>query len=163
MTISEVGLISPTQTNPSEAITNQSMPSLNHSFLCLKILQSLLQNESILPLPELTLESANGLTPDISVFLKGTINPNFFEDVTRFPEKPLLAIKIISASQTIQEMLNKAKLLVREGVKTVWTVEPFSQTVFVTTQTGDSRFHQEIVCCGDIEVNFSKIFVNSAS
>jgi len=158
MNMSEVTLIDLTQANSIGSTTNQSMPSLNHSFLCLKILQALLQNESILPLPELTLEIANGLTPGISVFLKQTINPNFFEDVTRFPEKPLLAIEIISTSQTIQEMLNKAKLLVSEGVKTVWTVEPFSQTVFVTNQTGESRFHLEIVRCGDIEVDFSQVF-----
>lgn len=161
--MSQVSVIDPAQTNPSGVTADKSMPSLNHSFLCLKILQALLQNDSILPLPELTLEIANGLTPDISVFLKQTINPNFFEDVTRFPERPLLAIEIISASQTIQEMLTKAKLLASEGVETVWTVEPFSQTVFVTTQTGESRFHREIVCCGGIEVDFSKVFATSAS
>jgi len=137
---------------------SETMPSLNHSYICLKILEALLQNKAILPLPELTLGIANGLTPDISVFCKQSIQPNFFEDVARFPERPILAIEVISASQTIQEMLQKAKLLVKEGVEAVWTIEPFSQTIFVTTPHGEQRFHGEQVKSGEIEVDFAKVF-----
>jgi Uma2 family endonuclease len=159
--MSELGLIEYPKTNSREISPDRSMPSLNHSFLCLKLIQALLKNDSILPLPDLTLDIANGLTPDISVFLKHTIHPNFFQDVIRFPERPLLAIEVISSSQTIQEMLDKARLLVKEGVKTVWTVEPFTETVFVTTETEERRFHRDIVRCGDIEVDFNKVFVES--
>ena len=159
--MSELGLIKYPKSNSKEISPDRSMLSLNHSFLCLKPIQALLKNGSILPLPDLTLDIANGLTPDISVFLKHTIHPNFFQDVIRFPERPLLSIEVISSSQTIQEMLDKARLLVKEGVKTVWTVKPFTETVFVTTETAEIRFYREIVHSGDIEVDFSQVFTES--
>ena len=134
------------------------MPSLNHSYVCLQLIKQLIINDEIVPLPELTLDIANGLTPDISVFSKNQIQPNLFHDVSKFPEKPVLAIEVISSSQTIQEMLQKAKQLVSEGVKTVWTVESYSQTVFVTTIDKETLFHEEIVESEGIRVDFSKIF-----
>ena len=57
---------------------DEEMPSLNHSYICLQILRQLLQDEKVEPLPELTLDIANGLTPDISIFPKEHIHPNFF-------------------------------------------------------------------------------------
>ncbi len=148
--------------NPTTEIeeNRENMPSLNHSYVCLQILKELLNHDEILPLPELTLDIGNGLTPDISVFSKSKIKPNFFQDISKFPEKPILAIEVISSSQTIQEMLQKAKQLVSEGVKTVWTVEPYSQTVFVTTVDQETLFHAEIVKSEGIEVDFAKIFTN---
>lgn len=134
------------------------MPSLNHSYVCLQLIKQLIINDEIVPLPELTLDIANGLTPDISVFSKNKIKPNLFHDILKFPEKPVLAIEVISSSQTIQEMLAKAKQLVSEGVKTVWTVEPYSQTVFVTTIDKETLFHEEIVESEGIRIDFSQIF-----
>lgn len=134
------------------------MPSLNHSYICLQILKQLISNEAIEPLPELTLDIANGLTPDISVFSKSQIQPNPFRDVPRFQERPILAIEVVSSSQTIQEMLQKSTQLVNEGVKVVWTVEPYSRTVFVTTQSGETLFHDELIENEGIQVDFSKVF-----
>ena len=136
----------------------EAMPSLNHSYICLQITRQLLLNDTIEPLPELTLDIANGLTPDISVFPKNQIHPNFFHDIIKFKESPLLAIEVISASQTIQEMLAKALLLVQGGVKTVWTIEPHSQSVFVTTATKEALFHREVVESEGIKVDFAKVF-----
>ncbi len=56
----------------------EAMPSLNHSYICAQVMRQLLQDDSIQPLPELTLDIDNGLTPDISVFKKEIIQPNFF-------------------------------------------------------------------------------------
>ncbi len=139
-----------------------NMPSLNHSYICLQIIKQLLVNDEIVPLPELTLDIANGLTPDISVFLKNKIKPNLFHDILKFPDKPILAIEVISSSQTIQEMLQKAKQMVNEGVKTVWLVEPYSQSVFVNTIDREMLFHAEVVNTNGVIVDFSKIFVFQA-
>ena len=136
----------------------ETMPSLNHSYICLQITKQLLLNETIEPLPELTLDIANGLTPDICVFPKNLIQPNFFHDVSKFQEKPLVAIEVISASQTIQEMLAKATVLIQGGVKSVWTVEPHSHSVFVTTATQETLFHRELVESEGIKVDFAKVF-----
>ncbi len=104
------------------------MPSLNHSYICAQIMRQLLQDEQFQPLPELTLAIDNGLTPDISIFPKEQIQPNFFEDVLKVERLPLLAIEVISSSQSIQSILDKAKLLVKAGVKAVWIIEPYGRS-----------------------------------
>jgi Uma2 family endonuclease len=137
------------------------MPSFNHSYLCTEILLHLSQNEDYKPLVELTLDIEKGLTPDISVYPKGKIKPNFFHDITKYPEMPTLAIEIISASQNIQDLLDKAQLLVKHGVKAVWTVEPFGNIVFLTTKDGEKRFHNQEVESENIKVDFRQIFATS--
>jgi Uma2 family endonuclease len=134
------------------------MPSLNHSYICLQILRQLIQNEKFAPLPELTLDIGKGLTPDISVFPKEKIRPNFLRDVIKFREMPILAVEVLSASQTVQELLNKASVLVSSGVKAVWTVEPYSQTIFITTGEGEKFQHDPNVESEGIRVNFREVF-----
>lgn len=144
-----------------EEITGQiidEMPTLNHSYICSQIMRQLLPNERIEVLPELTLAIGNGLTPDISVYLKEEIKPNFWEDITRFEKPPLLAIEVISPSQNIQDLLEKARLLSNSGAKAVWTIEPFSHSIWVTTENGTQLFHNTTVESEEIKVDFQKIF-----
>jgi Uma2 family endonuclease len=42
---------------------------------------------------------------------------------------PVLAIEVISSSQNIQDLLEKAELLVKNEVKAVWTIEPYSRSI----------------------------------
>ena len=136
----------------------REMPSLNHSFICAEIIEQLLENKSVRALPELTLNIGNGITPDISVYPRDKIKPDFWKDVSRYPEMPILAIEVISASQNIQDLLDKSTMLAANGVKVVWTIEPFTNTIFVTTKDGIKKFtNQEIVSEG-IKVDFQKIF-----
>ena len=124
---------------------DKEMPSFNHSYICLQTMLQLSQNPEIMPLPELTLNIGNGITPDISVFPKEKVKPNFLHDIFKFPEMPILAIEIISASQNIQDLLEKARLLVSNDVKAVWTIEPFTNTIFVTNKEGEQRFYNQEV------------------
>ena len=142
---------------------DEEMPSLNHSYVCLQLIKQLIVNENIEPLPELTLDIGNGITPDISVFPKTKIKPHSFHDIPRFQEKPTLAIEVVSSSQTIQEMLQKATQLVAEGVKVVWTVEPYSRTVFVTTNEGEALFHDQLIESEGVKVDFSKVFPQTSN
>ena len=139
----------------------EEMPSFNQSYICLQTILQLNQNPDIIPLPELTLDVDKGLTPDISVFPKDKVKPNFFEDITKYPDMPTLAIEIISASQNIQDLLAKAKLLVRNGVKAVWTVELFTNTVFVTDKIGEKRLHNQVIESEGITVDFRQIFATN--
>ena len=116
------------------------------------------QNPAIIPLPNLTLDIDEGLTLDISVYPKEMVKPNFFRDIARFPEMPIIAIEIVSASQNIEDLIVKAQTLVDNGIKAVWTVEPFTNTVFVTDKTGEKRFHNEVVESEGIQVDFRQIF-----
>ena len=109
-------------------------------------------------MPELTLKINKGITPDVSVYLRKNIKPNFSRDYSKFPEMPILAIEVISASQNIQHLLEKAKRLVKEGVKAVWTIEPFTNTIFVTTENSEKKFYNQEVESEGIKVDFRQIF-----
>ncbi len=103
--------------NEDDNSRDEKMPSLNHSYTCFQLMRQLMGNENIYPLPELTLDIANGVTPDISVFPKEHISPNFFNDIIKFRQAPVLAIEVISPTQSIQAMLEKARMLVSGGSK----------------------------------------------
>jgi Uma2 family endonuclease len=134
------------------------MPSFIHSYLCGEIMEQLALNKQFKAFPELTLAIENGITPDISVYPRQKEKPSFLRDISKFTEMPVLAIEIISASQNIQELLEKSELLITNGVKAVWTVEPFTNTVFVTTKDGEKRFHNTEVESEEIKVDFRQIF-----
>ena len=136
----------------------EQMPSFNHSYICSQILRQLFQNQAIFPMTELTLDIGNGLTPDISVYPIDQVHPNLFRDISKFSQMPILAIEVASANQNIQDLLEKASSLVQAGVKTVWTVEPFSRTVFVTNEKGDALFHNQSMEIDGVVVDFKRIF-----
>jgi Uma2 family endonuclease len=143
-----------------EAIVEEEkeMPSLNHSYICLQIIRQLLENTNIEPLPELTLDIEKGVTPDISVYPKEKVSPDFLNDYAKYPEMPILAIEIISASQNIQDLIEKSKFLVKNNIKTVWTIEPYTNTIFVTTKDGIKKFTSQEIESDGIKVDFKKIF-----
>lgn len=134
--------------------------SFNHSVICSRLLRQLFTNDKIKALPALTLDIDKGITPDISVFPKDQIKPNFSRDITRYPEMPILAIEVVSASQSIQDLLIKADALVEKGVGTVWTIEPFTNTIFVTTKDGEEKFSSREIESEGIKVDFKKIFTD---
>lgn len=138
----------------------KEMPSFNHSFICAEIMEQLYENKKFKALPELTLDIDKGITPDISIYPAEQIKPNFSRDITRYPEMPILAVEVISASQNIQDLLIKADELVEKGVRTVWTIEPFTNTIFVTNKDGEEKFYNEVITSEGIEVDFKKIFDN---
>jgi Uma2 family endonuclease len=138
--------------------TGQKMPSLNHSYLCSRILRQLFENQSIEALTELTIDIDNGLTPDICVYPAEVIQPNFSRDVTKMQQLPILAIEVISASQNIQDILEKAERMVNAGVRAVWSVEPYTRSVFLTTPTRENIIYNQHVESEGIAVDFKKIF-----
>lgn len=139
--------------------TLDEMTTYNHSYICLEILTQLIPNQAIKPLPELTLDVGKGIKPDISVFSKDQAPPpNYLKDITRYNKMPLLAIEVISPSQDVQDLLDKADMLVKEGVKTVWTIEPFGRTIFITTKDGTEIVHNTMVESDGVSIDFAKIF-----
>ncbi len=142
-------------TEPNE---EEEMPSFNHSIICNRLLKQLFADDKIEALPELTLNISRGITPDISIYPKENVTPDFLKDFTRYPDMPILAIEVISASQNIQDLLEKSEMLVANGVKAVWTIEPFTSTIFVTTTNGIKRFNNQAIESEGITVDFPKIF-----
>jgi Uma2 family endonuclease len=137
---------------------SEKMPSLNHSYICSQILRQLFTYSHIEVLTELTLDIDNGLTPDICVYSSEVINPDFLHDIHKFPQMPFLAIEVISASQNIQTLLEKAQRMIEAGIKLVWTVEPYTLTIFVTTEQKTQRFYNQSVESEGVKVDFKAIF-----
>lgn len=143
-------------------MSDDEMESLNHSYICIQIMKQLFQNAEILPLIKLTLDIENGLTPDISVYTAEEIKPDFFRDIERYDKMPILAIEVIP-SQNIQDILEKAERMVKAGIKTVWTVEPFSRTIFVSTDKGEEIVYNQSIESEGIRVDFKNIFEKQVS
>jgi Uma2 family endonuclease len=138
--------------------TEKTGLSFNCSYICWQAVLQLSQNPAIAALPNLTLDVDEGLTPDICVYPKEKVTPDFFRDIAKYPEMPIIAIEIVSASQNIEDLIVKAQTLVDNGIKAVWTVEPFTNTVFVTDKSGEKRFHNEAVESEGLRVDFRQIF-----
>jgi Uma2 family endonuclease len=136
----------------------QEMPSFNHSYICNRILRQLFEDPKIDALPELTLNIDKGITPDISVYPSEKIKADFLKDFPKYSEMPILAIEVISASQNIQDLLEKAEMLILNGIKSVWTVEPFTNTIFVTDSKGTKKASLQLIESEGITVDFQKIF-----
>ena len=49
-------------------------------------------------------------------------------------------------------LLIKADILVEKGFKTVWMIEPFTNTIFVTTKDGEKKFTNHTIESEDIKV-----------
>ena len=60
--------------------------------------------------------------------------------------------------QNIQTLLDKARKIIKAGAKAVWTIEPFGQTIFVTTANGEEILHNQAIESAGIKVDFKKIF-----
>ena len=136
----------------------EKMPSLKHSYICSGILRQLFADEQLQVLPELTLNIEKGLTPDISVYDKDTIQIEPFDDYVKYDRMPILAIEIISPSQNVQQLREKSKLMKNHGIQAIWTVEPYTRSVLVNDANGEHLFREESVESANIRVDFARVF-----
>jgi Uma2 family endonuclease len=142
----------------ANANPEQDMPTLNHSNLCADIMEQIWEDRTFKPLPELTLDIGNGITPDISVYLRERMKPDYWHDVVKYPEMPLLAIEAVSPSQGVQGLVEKAETLLAHGVKAVWVVEPVTKSIVVVTPGGKKALHNQVVESEGVKVDFRRIF-----
>jgi Uma2 family endonuclease len=81
-------------------------------------------------LPELDVVlNGKPFVPDICVYPKGT--PNWTGEEEPFREPPLIAIEIISPSQSLEHLLTRASEYLTAGAGAAWVVVPAVQTVYV--------------------------------
>ncbi|HLC15646.1 MAG TPA: hypothetical protein VJL89_05415, partial [Thermodesulfovibrionia bacterium] len=76
--------------------TTKMGPSINHSYLCKKIIVEIEKTDKWEAWPELTLDIESGLIPDIAVYEKGKIRPNFSEDKIKCDILPHMVIEVAS-------------------------------------------------------------------
>jgi Uma2 family endonuclease len=139
------------------------MPNRIHSFAQANIIVALVSRyrKQFKMFSELTIEvGETRATPDIAIY------PYFELDWSkRVPsaesEPPLVAIEIISPSQTLVEMLDKAEMYFAHGVKSCWIVQPELQIISVLhprakPRTFDSGLVQDTVV--GIEIPVEEVF-----
>ena len=133
-------------------------PSLNHSYLCKKIIVAIEQSEQWEAWPELALNIEGGLVPDIAIYRKGLIKPDFAEDKIRCEVLPQLVIEIVSPSQAVHDLMIKARKFLAAGIPAVWTVEPYGAVVYISKKNERRVVIAELVKTEEVELDFAKIF-----
>lgn len=138
------------------------MPSLQHAGIQSNILVQLHLKYSTeyQILSESNIELNGELfVPDLSIFKKFNINYN--EVNIRYNKPPLLAIEILSPTQSVVDLIVKMKKMIDNGVKSYWLVEPSTKTIFVfnhkkeqTTFISGLIIDKEL----DISIDMSEIF-----
>lgn len=69
--------------------------------------------------------------PDISIFPKTDID--YLHDEVQVTQAPLCTVEILSPSQSLTELVNKAENYFNYGVKTCWLVIPTLKNIYVFT------------------------------
>jgi Uma2 family endonuclease len=75
--------------------------------------------------------------PDICVYPKREID--FFHDIIRMTELPLLAIEVLSPSQIMQELVDKIEIYLDAGIQSCWLVTPITRSVTVINEKKNSK------------------------
>src|SRR5437773_9981635 len=111
------------------------MPSLNHSIVQSNLIVEFARHDDFRVCSELTLEiEGTHYTPDLSIYPKQPAD--FRHDEIARRELPLLAVEILSPTQSHQEVVEKAELYLRNGVKSCWIVSPPFRTVTILLPGG---------------------------
>ena len=137
------------------------MPSKAHGYIQLNLGVALAAfRDQYTSFSELTLElDGRELTPDLSVYPKTDVD--LVHDEVRVTDPPLLAVKIASPTQNIQDLIDKIEFLLGAGVQSCWLVQPPLRTVTLFPDTLDGTtissgsFTDPVL---DIEVSIDAIF-----
>lgn len=121
---------------------NKPMPSLNHSSIQSNLIMELTPFRNQFRITsELSLALPNWPSiPDICIYPKMPINLR--KDVISMTEPPLCAIEIISPSQSVDEMREKAEKYFLHGVKSCWIVIPAFANIYVYSSLDEYEIYR---------------------
>lgn len=125
------------QTSDYVTERNKPMPSLNHSLIQTNLIFALGQyREKYRIASELSLELSEWpIVPDIC--LLPSMKMDTSNDQVKVSEPPLCVIEILSPTQSISELLSKAKSYFEHGVQSCWIVLPGLDNIYVFTTPKD--------------------------
>lgn len=123
------------------------VPSLNHAIVQTRLLINLsIQYEQYQILSELPLELPTGrFTPDLT-FCEPR-SADFRNDEIRVTEPPLGTIEILSPTQALDDLVEKAMSYFAAGVRSCWIVLPALKNVYVFSDPDTYRIfrHDEVL------------------
>lgn len=105
------------------------IPSFNHGVLQMKLGSMIARFKQFTIGSEITLDLSPKATPDILIFNKR--KANWQHDEKRVAEMPLTVIEILSGTQGMEDFEEKLARYFEAGVKSVWLVQPFIETIAV--------------------------------
>ncbi len=133
-------LTAPEAISEYEQERGKPMPSRNHGALELLIGSQLLikygATHSVFT--EVTLDTMPPLTPDVTV-LYPKIKLNWTQDEVRVSTPPLMVVKILSPSQSLNELVDKTQLYFEAGVQSCWLVLPTHKLIAVHTPDAEAQ------------------------
>lgn len=106
-------------------------PSYLHSYVQSNLIAAFKALSQFSLFSELSLEiQGKEYVPDLCLYAKRPVHFGG-KDILRMTELPLLAVEIMSPSQTTQDAVLKIETYLQNGVKSCWLVFPASMTVTV--------------------------------
>ena len=150
--------------NSYEVERGKPTPSKNHAIVQgnINFYLKLHYREQFRVLPEVSLLLPEGpRVPDLAIFQPIAFDP--MQDEVRMEEVPLCAIEILSPTQNLTELLEKAKDYFVAGVKSYWLVTPPLENVHVFSDSKDYRYFGKTETLIDeqlgIELPLKEVFV----
>ncbi len=135
-------------------------PSRNHSYLSYQVARAIDIGDKFNIHIELTLDiDGNDYVPDIALYERQEVT--FLDDVIKMKELPLMVVEILSPTQSMTELTNKARLYLEKGIKSVWLVVPSAKTIIVFHDIHKPISYSTGMLVDsilDIEVSIEKIF-----
>lgn len=125
------------QTSDYVTERNKPMPSYNHgSIQANLIIELATYRNQYRPISELSLDLSNWPSvPDVSLYPWEKLDTT--QDRAKVSEPPLCVIEILSPTQSITELLSKAKSYFEHGVQSCWIVLPWLDNIYVFTTPKD--------------------------
>lgn len=120
-----------------EAERGKPMPSRNHSMAQTNLIVALSRGGKHSVLSELTLDLPKELTPDISIYPRLPVD--WRHDEIRMSEVPTTVIEILSPTQGMDELSNKADAYFAAGVRSCWIVAPMLQAISILHPDGQTQ------------------------
>ena len=143
---------------------NKPMPTLIHGIVQANIGFELktAYRQKYLIASEVTLDTLpKGFTPDLIILPNQKINLSG-EVPAKYKIPPLATIEIQSASQSLDEMVNKSIIYFEFGVKSCWIVQPRIKAIIVFSSPDEYKFfhHNDILKDSvlDIEIDLQNVF-----
>ncbi|KHD09265.1 hypothetical protein PN36_07470 [Candidatus Thiomargarita nelsonii] len=107
------------------------LPSYNYSYAKARVIGALLRLEKFTVFSELSLRiDGKNYTPDVCLYPKRDVDLSL-RDTRDLDEMPVLAIEILSHTQTLEEILDRFGLYFGAVVKSCWLVVPVAGAVVV--------------------------------
>ncbi len=150
-----------TTISPYELERGKPLPRFKHGIVQGNLIVALAAyREKYSIVSELDIElNGQPSVPDVCVYPKREVNWTAEEDP--ITEPPLIAVEILSQSQSIDELMRKAEAYLAAGVGAVWVVVPSAQTVFALKPNAKIEAYTKGIITDDatgIEVNVNEIF-----